>query len=84
MFRPMRLSLVPVAAVLALTTGGVASAAAPSAPTILEPVREGVVVSPGDVHMEATGFDDPDGDGHECSDWERVAAEETPRSGHGR
>jgi glucose/arabinose dehydrogenase len=31
--------------------------------------------------MEAAGFADPDGDAHECSDWQIVAAEPTPR-GH--
>ena len=69
---PIRLSLVSVAAVLSLAVGGVASAAPPSAPTILEPASEGVVVSPGDVHMEATGFGDADGDAHACSDWEII------------
>jgi len=75
--RPVRLSPAAVAAFLVLTTGGMASAAPPSAPTILEPVREDVVVSPGDVHMEATDFADADGDEHECSDWEIVALEPT-------
>ena len=33
--------------------------------------------------MEAAGFADADGDEHECSDWQIVAAEPTPR-GHAR
>jgi len=78
----MRLVLVPLATVVSLTTAAVAGAAPPSAPAILEPIRDDVVVSPGDVHMEATGFDDADGDGHECSDWQIVAAEPTIE-GHG-
>src|SRR5687767_9600090 len=77
----MRLRLVPVAAVLSLATAGGASAAAPTAPTILEPASDHEVVSAGDVHMEATGFNDADGDGHGCSDWQIVAAEPT-RSHH--
>jgi glucose/arabinose dehydrogenase len=70
-----------VAAFLFLAIGGVASAEPPSAPRILEPVREGVVVAAADVHMEATDFADPDGDSHECSDWQIVTTEPTDR-GH--
>ena len=47
-----------------------ASAAAPAAPTIIEPEVEGQLVSPADVHMEATGYSDPDGDPQGCSDWQ--------------
>ena len=59
-------------AIVSLTTGGVASGAPPNAPTILEPNDEGVVLSPGDVHMEATDFADADGHTHKCSDWEII------------
>ena len=69
-----------MAAVILFAAAGVASAAPPSAPTILEPLREGVVLNPGDVHMEATGFEDPDGDAHECSDWEIIGGPDTPDS----
>jgi glucose/arabinose dehydrogenase len=52
-------------------TAGGATAAPPSGtPTIFEPSMEGQIVSPEDVHMEAKGFADPDGDTHACSDWE--------------
>lgn len=78
MFRPVRLSLVPMAAVLALSMNGSASAAPPSAPRIFEPPPENV--SPGDVHMEATDFADPDGDTHACSDWEIIGGPDTPDS----
>ena len=78
MFRPVRLSPVSLAAVLAVTISGVANAAPPSAPRILEPTRDGAVVSAQDVHMEATDFTDADGDAHECSDWEIVADEPIP------
>src|SRR5690606_34315757 len=44
--------------------------APPSAPQILEPTFAGQVVNPSDVHMEAIGYQDPDGDQHVNSDWE--------------
>ncbi|MCC6494006.1 MAG: hypothetical protein IT424_13410, partial [Pirellulales bacterium] len=44
--------------------------AAPLAPTITEPAADGQVVNPADVHMEAVGFSDPDGNLHKSSDWE--------------
>jgi hypothetical protein len=44
--------------------------APPNPPTITEPDVDGKTVNPADVHMEATGFSDPDGHEHECSDWE--------------
>jgi glucose/arabinose dehydrogenase len=55
-----------------------AQAAAPSAPTITEPAVDGQQAHPSDVHMEAGGFADPDGDTHQCTDWEivRVSASE--------
>jgi glucose/arabinose dehydrogenase len=43
---------------------------APVAPTITEPATEGQVVSPADVHMESTGYSDPDGNAHKSTDWE--------------
>jgi len=42
----------------------------PNAPTITVPSVDGKVLNPADVHMEATGFSDTDGDTHACSDWE--------------
>ncbi|MGE3164133.1 MAG: PQQ-dependent sugar dehydrogenase [Planctomycetota bacterium] len=47
------------------------SALPPNAPTINEPVANGQVVNPADVHMETAPFADPDpGDAHFCTDWE--------------
>jgi glucose/arabinose dehydrogenase len=43
---------------------------APETPTVTQPVLDGQVVNPGDVHMEAIGFSDGDGDEHKSSDWE--------------
>jgi PKD repeat protein/glucose/arabinose dehydrogenase len=43
----------------------------PAAPVITEPVIDGRVLSPADVHMESGPFSDPDpGDTHLCTDWE--------------
>ncbi len=42
----------------------------PLLPTITEPVIVGEIVNPTDVHMEAIGFNDPDGDLHLSTDWE--------------
>jgi glucose/arabinose dehydrogenase len=42
----------------------------PDTPTITQPITAGQVVNPGDVHMEASGFFDGDGDAHKSSDWE--------------
>src|SRR5436190_14845710 len=47
-----------------------ALATPPSAPTITEPSVDGKVLNPADVHMEASGFSDADGDTHACSDWQ--------------
>jgi len=47
-----------------------AQASAPAAPTITEPSVNGALVNTADVHMEAGGYSDPDGDSHSCSDWE--------------
>ena len=43
---------------------------APSTPNITEPSVAGQIVSPIDVHMEAVGFSDSDGDLHKSTDWE--------------
>jgi glucose/arabinose dehydrogenase len=47
----------------------VARAAPPASPVITEPATDGQLVHPADVHMEAAGYGDPDGDAHWCSDW---------------
>jgi glucose/arabinose dehydrogenase len=59
-----------LAGVILLVAAQPALATAPSAPTITEPSADGKVLNPADVHMEASGFSDPDGDTHACSDWE--------------
>ena len=46
-----------------------AAATPPAAPTITEPA-DGRNPHPADVHMEATGFSDADGDTHQCTQWE--------------
>ncbi len=43
---------------------------APASPTITEPSRDGATANPNDVHMEAIGYSDPDGDPHTSTDWE--------------
>lgn len=43
---------------------------APRSPQIMEPETDGDFVNPGDVHMEAIGYFDPDGDAHLSTDWE--------------
>jgi glucose/arabinose dehydrogenase len=57
--------------VVALLTlpAALALAASPVVTKVLEPAEGGAPVNPADVHMEAV-FEDADGDGHECSDWE--------------
>lgn len=43
----------------------------PNPPVITEPVTDGLVLNPADVHMEIGPFSDPDpGDQHYCTDWE--------------
>jgi len=43
----------------------------PATPIVTQPVTDGVVVNPSDVHMECSSFSDVDpGDTHVCSDWE--------------
>ncbi len=44
--------------------------ASPATPSITEPVVAGEIVNPTDVHMEAVGFFDADGDLHKSTDWE--------------
>src|SRR5262245_5243720 len=44
--------------------------ARPATPTITDPTVDGAVVNPADVHMEAVGFLDPDGNNHLSTDWE--------------
>ncbi len=48
------------------------AAAPPAAPAITEPSTDGQVVAPADVHMEASGYADPDGHPHASTDWEIV------------
>ena len=43
---------------------------APATPTVTEPTVPGQIVNPTDVHMEAVGFSDLDGDLHKSTDWE--------------
>jgi glucose/arabinose dehydrogenase len=46
------------------------SGSSPIAPTITEPEVDGQTVNPSDVHMEAVGFFDADGNAHKSTDWE--------------
>lgn len=55
-----------------LLAGAAALAAPPAAPTITEPSVDGQIVAPADVHMEASGYADPEGDPHASTDWEIV------------
>jgi glucose/arabinose dehydrogenase len=43
---------------------------APAAPTITEPAVDALPLNPADVHMEAVGFSDADGNLHKSTDWE--------------
>ena len=52
-----------------------AAAVRPNAPLIIEPEHDGLVVSPGDVHMVTAAFADGDGHAHRCTDWQIVDAE---------
>ncbi|HET8862732.1 MAG TPA: PQQ-dependent sugar dehydrogenase [Solirubrobacterales bacterium] len=56
--------------VASLWWSGIAAATPPATPQIIEPSSDGQVLNPADVHMEITGFSDPDGDQHACSDWQ--------------
>ena len=49
---------------------GVAAATPPNTPVITEPGSDNMVLNPADVHMEAPIFSDPDGNTHQCTDWE--------------
>ena len=60
--------------VLMLVVASTAMAAVPSTPFIGEPGSNGQIVHAGDVHMEAGGFSDPDGDSHACTDWQILTA----------
>lgn len=44
--------------------------ASPAVPTITEPSVAGQIVNPADVHMEAVGYSDGDGNAHKSTDWE--------------
>lgn len=55
-------------AIIAMPTA-LAFAEPPEVAEILEPAPGGAPINPADVHMEAV-FEDEDGDGHACSDWE--------------
>lgn len=53
--------------IVGVSTGG---NAAPATPTITEPSVVGQIVNPADVHMEAIGYSDPEGNAHKSTDWE--------------
>ncbi|WP_197526162.1 PQQ-dependent sugar dehydrogenase [Botrimarina colliarenosi] len=61
--------------IVGVSTGG---NIAPSTPTINEPSMVGQVVSPADVHMEAVGYSDSDGDAHKSTDWSIWTVDGTP------
>src|SRR6266545_1181695 len=63
-----------VAAFLLLT--GTAAAAPPATPAITEPSTDGQLVHPEDVHMQATGYSDPDNDTQACTNWEIRTADQ--------
>ena len=42
----------------------------PAAPTITEPPQDGWLVNPADLHMESTGYTNPEGFAHASTDWE--------------
>ncbi len=65
-------------AVTALGFPAAALADPPDAPTITEPGVDRKP-HPADVHMEATGFHDPDGDIHQCTRWEIWAVQPEER-----
>lgn len=53
--------------IVGVSSGGNTS---PATPVVTEPEVDGQEVNPVDVHMEAVGFSDTDGDAHKSSDWE--------------
>jgi glucose/arabinose dehydrogenase len=55
---------------ICLIFASAALATPPVAPTITEPPTDNRILNPADVHMEAGGFSDADGNTHTCSDWE--------------
>jgi glucose/arabinose dehydrogenase len=65
-----------------LLLAGTAAAAAPATPAITEPSTDGQLVHPEDVHMQATGFSDPDNDTHTCTNWEIRTADQTEVAWH--
>jgi len=71
-------------AAVALVIGGLAAgaqtaqAAPPGKPHIIEPSVDGQVLSAADVHMEANGYSDPDGNPQGCSDWSIWTAPANP------
>ncbi len=71
LYRPKVRRLAAIAFVFGgFAIGAQAAAAAPPAtPTIIEPSFDNEVLSAADVHMEANGYSDPDGDPQGCSDW---------------
>jgi glucose/arabinose dehydrogenase len=59
--------------VLSMALGAVSPALGqnpPLPPIITEPPLDGTIVSAEDAHMETAPMNDPDGDGHFCTDWE--------------
>jgi glucose/arabinose dehydrogenase len=46
------------------------AATRPLTPVLIEPERDGLVVSAVDVHMVTATFSDADGDAHLCTDWQ--------------
>ncbi len=55
----------------AVLRAGVGGNLRPTTPVVTEPLVNGQVVNPADVHMETAPFSDPNpGDLHRCSDWE--------------
>lgn len=47
----------------------------PLPPVITEPLVDGQIVSPSDVHMETAPMSDPDGHEHQCSDWQIIISD---------
>lgn len=52
--------------------------AGPATPTVTEPSFDGQVINPSDVHMEAVGYSDAEGNAHKSTDWEIWTAGGTP------
>ena len=69
MYGVVRYSLV-VLSVCCAVGWSLSAVAAPSAPAINEPGPNSTAISPSDVHMELTGYADPDGDAHASTDFE--------------